>query len=145
MAESTRSSRMPRLRSWGSTIASRSDSIERRADAEVCEQCRRDLRDPVDLRLDADGQERDERVASDERAVATAAGVVASAEVGELPALGRRDEDLPCVGVGERRPAAPQRVGVIEDRLVPVRLPDAVDGAEPELLSLSSCDGVVAL
>ena len=55
--------------------------------------------------VDADRQQRHERVAGDERAVAAAARVVAAAEVGELPALRRRDEQLAGVRVRERRPA----------------------------------------
>ena len=72
------------------------------------------------LGLEADGHDRHERVAGDERAVAPAARVVAAAEVGELPALGRRHEQLAGVRVRERRPDAPGGVWMLQllDRAV---------------------------
>ena len=65
-------------------------------------------------RVDADGEERDERVAGDERAVAAAAEVVAASEVGELPPLRGRDEQLAGVRVRERGAHALGRIGMLE-------------------------------
>ena len=65
-------------------------------------------------RLDPDREERDERVAGDERAVAAAAQVVAAAEVGELPALCHGDEQLAGVRVRERGADALGCVGMLE-------------------------------
>src|SRR6266516_43435 len=133
IAASTRSSSMPRRRSCHSTIcalasadARASADIDERlhrfrsSHAEVREHGRGNVRDPTDLGLEADGHDRHERVAGDERAVAPAARVVAAAEVGELPALGRRHEQLAGVRVRERRPDAPGGVWMLQllDRAV---------------------------
>ena len=64
--------------------------------------------------VDPDGHDRHERVACDERAVAPAARVMAAAEVGELPALRGRDEQLAGVRIRERRACAPGGIRVLE-------------------------------
>ena len=81
MAARTRSSEIPRRRSWRSTIRARSsaastsrrrsrrppEDVRRRRDAEVAEHERRHVDDaPRGLRLEAHGQHRDERVRRDE-------------------------------------------------------------------------------
>src|SRR5437763_13932850 len=121
MAASTRSSSMPRRRSCRSTIRARTSADtdrrlhrRRRRDAEVLEHGGSDVRDPVQLRPDADREERDDGVAGDQRAVAAAASMMAAAEVDELPSLRRRDEHLARVRVRERRAGPPRGVGVLE-------------------------------
>src|SRR6187549_4090231 len=92
IAASTRSSAIPRARSWRSTIRARSADarealrIRGWVDAEVREDERGDAGNAVGRRVDADRQHRYERVAGDEGAVTAAAEVVAAAEVDELDA-----------------------------------------------------------
>ena len=89
----------------------------------------------LDRRLDADGEQRHDRVALDERAVAAAAGVVAPAEIGELPARRRRDEQLAGVRVREREPAAPSASGWSRTVGIAGRLPAVGARAEAKLLA----------
>src|SRR5579884_1049498 len=121
IAASTRSSPMPRRRSWASTMRARSSADTGRrlhrargGDAEVLEHGGSDVGDPADLPPDADGHERDEGVARDEGAVTAAAGVVTAAEVDELPALRGGDEQLARVRVLKRRARPPRCVRVVE-------------------------------
>src|SRR4051794_25965874 len=100
IAASTASSPMPRPRSWRSTIDSRDSTRTRHS--EMVEDGGHDLRDSPRRRVDADREKRNEGVGGDERAVAPAAQMVAAAEVDELPALRRRDEQLAGVRVRER-------------------------------------------
>ena len=109
----------------------------RRLDAEVREHRRRDLGDARGLGVDADVSSGHERVAGDERAVAAAARVVAAAEVGELPALRRRDEQLAGVRVRERRRATRVQASVAAA--------PAVVAPEAQLLAVAPRDGLVAL
>src|SRR4051812_28293777 len=103
---------MPRARSCRWTIWLRSGNTSERT--EVRERGRRDVGDARDLRVDADRQHRDDRIARDERAVAAAAGVVAPTEIGELPACRRGDEQLAGVRIVERGTDAVQRVRMLE-------------------------------
>ena len=80
-----------------------------------------------------------------ERAVGAAAHVVAPAEVGELPARGRRDDQLARVRVRERRPGAFEAVRVVEDRRVARRREAVLARREPELLAVAPGDRLVAL
>src|SRR3954447_24706859 len=75
IASSTRSSSMSRPRSCRSTICRRSGGIgvRGRLDAEVLERERREVDDPAWLGVEPDGQDRHQRVAGLERAVAAAA------------------------------------------------------------------------
>src|SRR4051812_28776665 len=106
---------MPRARSWHSTMRCRSGDmlertlIRRQLDTEVREHRGRDIGDALDCRVHTDRQERHDGVALDERAVAPAARVMAAADVDELPALGRGDEELAGVRVCERLPGAVER------------------------------------
>src|SRR2546430_17420492 len=84
-------------------------------------------------------------VAGGERAVAAAAGGVAAAEIDELPAVCGRDEELAGGGIRERRPRAPEGVGVVEDRHVAARLPLLAARPEAELLTLAPGDRVAGL
>ena len=95
-------------------------------------------------RVDADGEDRRDRVALDERAVAAAARVVAAAEVGELPALGRGHEQLACVRIGERGPARCNASGWSRIEMSPLS-PSPRRRAEAELLAFAPGDGFVAL
>ena len=81
-----------------------------------------------------------------ERAVAAAAGVVAAAEVGELDALRRRDEQLAGVRVRERGPArARAPFGMVEDRRVAARAEAVGVAGEAQLLAVAPRDRLVAL
>src|SRR5207244_131431 len=102
------------------------------------------LGDPRGRRVDADGEQRHDRVALHERAVAAAAGVMAAAYVHELPAFGGRDEELTRVRVRERGPHAVQCIRLVEDGFVAARLPAVRAGAEPELLTFATRDSLVA-
>src|SRR5581483_3387672 len=79
-----------------------------------------------------------------ERAVAAPAGVVAAAEVRQLPAVGRRDEELARVRVRERGPGSPQDVGVVEEGRVAARLPAVARGTEAQLLALAPRDRLLS-
>src|SRR5215207_7673915 len=126
IAASTRSSPIPRARSWRSTIRARSADVREalrisgRVDAEVREHERGDAGDAVGRRVEADRQHRDERVGGRERAVAAAAEVVPPAEVDELDARRRRDEHLPRVPVRERRGRALPPLRVVVEQLDPL-------------------------
>src|SRR3954453_12421403 len=152
IASSTRSSSMPRARSCVSTIAARSGSMlerhdvhrRRGCDTEMREHGRRHLRDPRGRRLDADGEERAARAPLAERAVAAAARVMAAADVHELPAFGGGDEELARIRVRERGPHAMKRIGMVENRFVPARLPTVHSGTKTELLAFAARDGLVA-
>src|SRR6266542_4130928 len=141
IASSTRPSSMPRARSCHSTIDRRSDN-ER---TEVREHCGGDVGDALDRRLDSDGEHGHDGVALDKRAVAAAAGVVAAAEIGELPARGGRDEQLAGVRVREREPGSPQRVGMVEEHDVAARLPAVGARPEAKLLAFAPRDRFAAL
>src|SRR4051812_34283082 len=142
IAASTRSSSMPRARSCCSTIAARSANA---GVGEVLEHSGCDVGDALDRSFDADGEQWDDRIARDERAVASAARVVAAADVDELPARRRGDEQLARVRIREGAPAAIQRIRVIEDRPVAARRPTVRIRPEAKLLSLAARDGVASL
>src|SRR6266702_3619207 len=120
IAASTRSSSMPRARSWWSTIARRSDDA---GTGEVREHSWSDIGDALDRRIDTDGEHRHDGVAFDERAVAAPARMMASADIDELPSLRGGDQQLAGVRIGERGPRAVERVRVVEDRHITGRLP----------------------
>src|SRR5204862_6308426 len=101
--------------------------------------------DGIDRRVEVDRQERDGRVGCDERAVASAACVVAAADVGELPPEGCTDEKLACVRIRERGPDAPEGVRVVEKRAVAARLPALATGLESKLFPAASCNRLVVL
>ena len=127
----------------GGRSGSAAERVGRGPDAEMGEDERRDVDDarasasPVD----ADREERHLGVAGNERAVRAAADVVPAAEVGELVALGGRDEHLARVRVRERRPGAAQRIRVVEDRRVAAQREAAAGGGgEDELLPVAARD-----
>src|SRR5581483_10856083 len=145
IAASTRSSAMPRARSWRSTIARRSATIGGDAHAEEIADGRRDIRDAANVGIHSDREQRHGRVAGDERAVAAAARMVAAAEIGELPAFRGRDEQLARVRVRERGPRTGECIGLIEDRPVAGGRPAVAVGPEAELLARPPRDRVDSL
>src|SRR5207244_11033919 len=80
-----------------------------------------------------------------ERAVTAAAGVVPTAEVGELPAGRGGDEELAGVRIRKGRPRTVQCIGMVEKRRVAARLPTLGALTEAQLLTGAARDGVVAL
>src|SRR5438105_5403662 len=155
IASSTRSSSIPRARSWCSTMAFRleavSDNTLKRLrvrgslDAKVRQHRRHHVGDARGRGIDADRKQRHHGVALDERTVAATACVVAPAEVGELPARRRGYEQLAGVRIRERRPGAMHRVRMVEQRGVTGRLPVIGAWTEAQLLAGATCDGVVVL
>ena len=92
--------------------------------------------------FDVDEEQRNLGIARDQGAMRAAADVIPAAEVGELVALGRRDEDLAGVRVRECRPGAGERVGMVEDRGVAGEREQATSSRrEVELLSVAPRDG----
>src|SRR5688572_15670389 len=103
---------------------------------------------PERRRVEAGRDQRNRRVAGDERAVAPAAEMVPAAPVDELPALGRRDQHVSGGRGGERPPGALERVRIpveIEHCGVPLQPPAVGLGGEAELLAVAACDGGTAL
>ena len=84
-------------------------------------------------------------VTSAQGAVASAAGVVAAAEVGELEPGRGRDEQVAGVRIVQRGPGAVERVRVIEDGLVAGRLPAVSRAHEAKLLAVAPCHRLVVL
>src|SRR5256885_9317734 len=120
---------MPRARSWCSTMAFRSRNalkrprIRGRRDTEVREYCGHHIDDARRRGVDAYREQRHDGVALRERAVTAAAGVVPTAEVGELPAGRGGDEELAGVRIRKGRPRTVQCIGMVEKRRVAARLP----------------------
>src|SRR5581483_8330179 len=144
IAASTRSSSMPRARSWRSTISRRRASgggEGSRMRPEVRQDERRDADDAFGGRREPDREHRDERVAGRERAVAAAADVVPAAQVDELPPGRRRDEHVARVRVPQRGPCPLEPGRVAEDARVAAR----PARPEPQLLSLAARDPVAVL
>src|SRR3989440_2278876 len=119
--------------------------VPRRLQAEVLEHGRRDVDDAAGQALEPDHEHRHDRVAGVDRAVAPAAGVVATAEIGELEAGRGRDEHLAGVRVRERRVRTSKGVRLVEDRLVSGRRPAAAHRGEGELLAAATSDRRLAL
>src|SRR3954449_10216536 len=124
MARSTRSSTMSRPRSCDSTMARRrpawsssggmreGSAISRRLDAEVLERKGREVDDaPRRGGGKTDGEQRHLRVGGGKGAVAAAAEMRASREVGELDAVCGRDEQLAGVQIVQCGPGPFERVG----------------------------------
>src|SRR5262245_31811614 len=144
---------MPRRRSWSSTIAARAragsggtaEDVLRQGDVEVPQDggCDVDdvLRDVVETRDD----ERHLRVRRQQRPVRATALVMTPGEICELPSGGGGDEELAGVRARERRPCAPERVRLLEQRGIARRSEPVGAGREAQLLAVAPCDGLVAV
>src|SRR6478735_3169638 len=100
----------------GSGSCGATQCVRGRHDTEMREDEGCDVDDAPGRALDVDEQERHLRVAGDERAVRATSDMVAAAEIGELVALRRRDEDLAGVRVRKSCPGALERVRMVENR-----------------------------
>src|SRR5215470_16818951 len=139
---------MSRPRSWSSTMRRRASALSsggigeparvgRRLDPEVGERERREVDDAARLGVDPDREDRDLGVARLERAVAAAAKVAATGEIGELDPERRRDEQLARIRVRERGPGALESIRVVQQGSVAPRVPTVVRRREAELLTVA--------
>src|SRR5438132_5261000 len=154
IARRTFSSTMSRARSWRATISRLACSsggcicgarVVRRESEMLAREWAEVDDPPRDGAVEPDGQDRDLRVARFQGAVAAAAEMAPSREIGELDARRRRDDQLSGVRVGECAPGPLECIGLVEQGHVAARRPTFRSRCETELLAVAAGNGLPAL